>query len=257
MNNLYEKLLEDPLLVPAKLRSGYRDFVIQEQITSRSSPIRAFWKDELANFTRLDLFAGEEDFDACMHNFGSDYLNKIQEAAAGLNTTVKVLSLSAYLYLLNVLASEEDILTGIVTNGRPELADGDKMLGCFLNSVPLKMTINRQEACADLIGRVDRKLVELKDKEKMTLAEIGSIHAEKLEGGNPFFDVLFNYVDFHIYKSMVHGQDEEGGAGGGQQAALLFGWERTNTFLDFSISVTGGNYTAQLNSSRRLQSGIS
>ena len=257
LNNLYLKLGEEPLYRPAKLRSGYKDFVIQQSIDQRNGAYKSFWRNELAGFTRLDLFREDEAFGKYSCDLDGDFLKKIEKAAIEWNSSVKVISLSAWLYMLKVLHYGDEVVTGLVTNTRPDCEDGDKMLGCFLNTIPLRIAIDENEKCADLISRVNNKLITLKEYERLSLPEIALINDEKQGLGNPFFDVLFNYVDFHVYKDLEKNFATNGEGGKDTEAHLSAGWERTNTWLDLSVNVTDGNYRLGIIATKKLKCGLS
>jgi len=247
LNNLYLTLGEDSSYKPEKLQATYKDFIVQHQIDQKDIQVRSFWERELSGHSRLDLFSTEDTLDRYSSTAEGHLLKKIEDTAAALNTTVRVISLCAYLYMLKALNYDSEILIGLVTNTRPDCEDGDKVLGCFLNSVPLKAQVEGGETCAGFISRITKKLVELKDYERMSLSEISRLHIGRKEAGNPFFDVLFNFVDFHIYRSIKNGSDK---------ANLFSGWERTNTYLDCTISLAEGQYNMSFTLTKKLVSGF-
>ncbi|WP_133054669.1 condensation domain-containing protein, partial [Niastella populi] len=151
--------------------------------------------------------------------------------ARTLNTTVKVISLSAYLYLLKILNNTSEIVTGLVTNTRPNTEDGDKVLGCFLNTIPLKFEVDGNLQCADFIMDVHKKLIELKNHETLSLLEISSITKEPKgsTASNPFFDILFNYIDFHVFQDLVEGESKSDNIGTTGSRVNISEYERTNT----------------------------
>src|SRR5690606_23810886 len=113
------------------------DFIVQHELDKLDEDTRSFWKQHLQNADRLEIFTNEQDLQLLHHRLDSSLLEKLEQAATNLGTTVKVISLSAYLCLLKVLNYDPGILTGLVTNMRPNSEDSDKMLGCFLNTIPL------------------------------------------------------------------------------------------------------------------------
>ncbi|WP_133054628.1 condensation domain-containing protein, partial [Niastella populi] len=236
LNNLYLQLGEDINYRPSVLKSSYKDAVVQHEMNITDDSKKNYWKSELAEFERLDLLTDQEELAVYSYIIDNAYLERIEHVARTLNTTVKVVSLSAYLYLLKILTNTSEIVTGLVTNTRPNTEDGDKILGCFLNSIPLKFEVDGNLRCADFIMNVHKKLIELKSNETLSLLEISSITKEskKSYGSNPFFDVLFNYVDFHIFQDVQEGESKESESEEGSTASTTSGiniseYERTNT----------------------------
>ncbi|WP_161964298.1 non-ribosomal peptide synthetase [Chitinophaga flava] len=254
--DLYLKLGNDPSYEPVKLKSSYKDFIIQHELDKKDELIKQFWREELSDYTRLDIFASGEESKHYTQSLDRDQLKRLEKTAADLNTTVRIVSLSAYLYMLKVFTHDDEIVTGLVTNTRPDCEDSDRILGCFLNTVPLKMGIDVDEPCADFIVRVHNKLIELKNYERLSTFEISQIHKQESYSGNPFFDMIFNYVDYHIGKSTT--KDEQFS----QKEAILPSFNidsigRTNTYFDFSVNVTDGNFFIEISLSRQLKSGFS
>ncbi|RBL90508.1 non-ribosomal peptide synthetase [Chitinophaga flava] len=250
--NLYTRLEEDAAFRPAKLKSGYRDYIIRQEIDKQDDLIKKFWKNELAGYTRLDLFTREEVLDQYRRTMDRQQLIQLEKTAAMLNTTVKVVSLSAYLYLLKTLNYHDDIVAGLVTNARPDREDGDRILGCFLNTIPLRFAIDGYETCIDLIAGVHNKLVSLKEYERLSMFEISRLHMEEANRGNPFFDTIFNYVDFHAYSAIAKNDTPA------DTLPLLniSSHGRRNTWFDISIDATGGGYDVNITLVRKLRSGI-
>jgi amino acid adenylation domain-containing protein len=248
LNNLYLQLAGDAGYQPALLRAGYKDFVIQQEIDRRDEAVKKFWRNELSEFTRLDLFTEEETLVEHSVAYDSNYVKKLRKAAVELNTTVKGLSFSAFLYLMKVLNYDKEVLVGLVTNTRPQTEDGDKILGCFLNTIPVRMVIDEKQQYRDFVNKVTNKLVELKKYEKLSTPDIATVTGQRSKTGNPFFDVYFDYVDFHIYKTAKNESDDN--------ATSLFSKERTNTYFDFDITSNDDAYVVRLRLARKLKSGL-
>jgi amino acid adenylation domain-containing protein len=114
--------------------------------------------------------------------------------------------------------------------------------------------VDNSETCAALISRVHHKLVEMKNYEGLSVLEIASIHNKQLSFGNPFFDMIFNYLDYHTFQSM---EADPAAAESTAPAVNITNYGRTNTHFDFSINVTGGNYVMGLRLTKKLRCGFS
>ncbi|WP_298742036.1 condensation domain-containing protein, partial [uncultured Chitinophaga sp.] len=256
LNNLYLKLAADSKYIPEPLKISYKDFIIQHELDKQDQGTRDFWQQELQNAERMEIFANEQDLQLLHHQLDKILLNKLEQCAAHLGASVKAISLSAYLYLLKILNYDPYILTGLVTNMRPNSEDSDKLLGCFLNTIPFNIHVDERQTGAELIAAVHQQLVTLKDRERLSMFEIARIHNKQQEAGNPFFDVLFDFVDFHVFDSV---KEEAIVAQQRQSLSSLEvtgGIDLTNTFLDFMINRTGGNYVLTLRLTRKLKAGL-
>ncbi|HTI07449.1 MAG TPA: amino acid adenylation domain-containing protein, partial [Puia sp.] len=255
LNNLYLKLEETPSYKPETLQSDYKDFIIQHEIDKKDDAVKGFWKEDLQHNERLDLFTDENELKKYSQSLDDDGVKKIHQAALELNTTVKALSLSAYLYMLKVLNYDNEVLAGVVTNTRPVCPDSEKVLGCFLNTIPFRLLIDPEKTCYDLVVQVYARLAALKDYERLSLLEIAQIHGVQSDPGNPFFDTFFNYVDFHAYDSAKEDtkKDRVEAPSSGIEVSSN---SRTNILLDFTVDLTGGGYRVGFTLSKKLRSGL-
>ncbi|WP_298731550.1 condensation domain-containing protein, partial [uncultured Chitinophaga sp.] len=254
LNNLYLKLAADSKHIPEPLKISYKDFIVLHELDKRDEDTSRFWKQQLAGFNRLDIFTREHDLQLLHYHLDKKLLSQLEQLAVSLGTTVKVISLSAYLCLLKILSSEPEILTGLVTNMRPNSEDSDKILGCFLNTIPFNIHVDDQKTGAELAAAVHQQLISLKDRERLSMFEIARIHNEQQQGGNPFFDVLFDYVDFHVYGTI---EEDAQAIENLQTFNTAGGIDLTNTFLDFMINRTKGKYALTIRLTRKLKTGFS
>jgi len=109
----------------------------------------------------------------------------------------------------------------------------------------------------ELIDVVHKKLIGLKDKDRLSMLEISMLHNEQGRQGNPFFDVLFDYVDFHAYSAVQEAASSSVEQYEGLASLNIGGIDLTNTFLDFIINRTGGQYELSIRLTRQLASGFS
>ncbi|RBL90281.1 non-ribosomal peptide synthetase [Chitinophaga flava] len=251
LNNLYLQLATDPGFIPDQLNISYKDFIIQHETDKTDDNIKTFWKQDLADAVRLDIFTTEDKLQLLHHHFDGGLMRQLEKTAATLGTSEKAIALSAYLYLLKVLNFDQQVLTGLVTHMRPNLPGSDQLLGCFLNTIPFYLTVDELQTGAELATRVYEKMILLKDNERLSMFEIARLH-NKEQAGNPFFDVLFDFVDFHVFDNI----EESGQPSGLPALDVTGGVDLTNTFLDFMINRTGGNYVLSLRLTRELKAGL-
>jgi len=261
LSNLYQLLEENPDFVPEMLVSSYRDHVVEQEVDRKNEQVLNFWKEELMDCSRLDMFTNQMIDEGGSVRISADELKHVEAVASQLGTTVKVVSFSAYLLTLDALNFEEEILTGLVTNVRPATEDGDQILGCFLNTIPVRFKPDRNLTFRDFVKTADKKIHQLRAYERLGLREIAEIHGANHTTGNAFFDMYFNFVDFHVYDKMAERQETEI-----YQEEILLDYDRNesskvlakgNTFMDFHVSLTGGVYSANVHLTRTLKSGLS
>jgi amino acid adenylation domain-containing protein len=248
LNNTYLKLKTDPQYLPGKLNCSYRDFVIHQLFEKKNEEVIDFWKKELDDYKRPVFFETRwsDSRDLIKHHFrflGKPLLDKLKTTARKNNTSVKHLCAAAFIYLINLLSYHNDVIIGLITNNRPLCEDGDKIIGCFLNMVPLRIKIPAGLTWAEYFKSVDKKMLTLKKYDRLSFYEIVKIIGEKVEDRNPLFDVSFNFIDFHVYR-----QAEEAVLPGDRQKNShgdlnIEGYENLNDLLHFDISTTSDIFT--------------
>ncbi len=246
LHNTYLRLKSNPHLVLPKLKSSYRDVIVEEIIEKSREEIHRFWLLELQDYKRLEFprvvenpgpFTGMRTH---VHHLGNELLAILKKTAHDYGTSLKDLCLGAYIYVLAMLCNESDITAGCVTHNRPQKQDGDKVLGCFLNTVPVRITIPPGVDWAGYFNMIAAKMLEIKKHERVSLFEIARVIGEKSQEQNPIFDTLFNFVDFHVYFDADAGPTGINNIETG--AFSTEGNQDTNTLFDFEISITFGEF---------------
>src|ERR1051326_258108 len=110
-----------------------------------------------------------------------------------MHSSPKSLFFAAYIYALHLLTKVDDIVVGLVSFNRPARVDGDKLLGCFLNTVPLRVKIPVNPTWREFIALIDQRILEIKRYEVLSLFEISRAIGGGTPGTNPLFDTLFNF----------------------------------------------------------------
>jgi amino acid adenylation domain-containing protein len=222
--------------------TSYADFVALEQATLRSPDARQFWREQLADleYSRLPRWPG-------VTGTSTDHQTRVfrvqlsPEVWAGLQQLTRVTGvplksvlLAAHFKVQSVLTATRDVVTGLVTNGRPEELEGEQVLGVFLNSAPLRLILSGG-SWTDLVRATFQAERELMPYRRYPLNEI-----TQALGGQPLFDVLFNFTHFHVFQSL---------AGVGEGGVLGFkAFERTNFTLavNFALAFDGSQLDLRL-----------
>jgi amino acid adenylation domain-containing protein len=246
LNNTYLKLQTDDAFAPERLKTSYKDYVLAEMAEKKRGTSSDFWRSELENYKRVDFSGlGKRDVTRSVlksygYEFDRSFFDPLKTFAQTHQTSVKNLCFAAYLFMLGMLSYDNNVVTGLISNNRPLGEDGDKVIGCFLNTVPVRIQIPRQLTWSDYIQLIDSKLVELKRYERVSFYEILRIIGEKTYDKNPLFDTMFNYVDFHVYKQAkdITGKLKQDTGDASDTGISIRGYENTNTLFDFSVSTT-------------------
>lgn len=217
------------------LEHSYKDFVIEQIAVKSRREIAEYWERELLDHKRLKLgfradTAPSGRMGQIQYELDKALRIKVKELSDRCKTSVKNIYLIAYSYMLNMLSYENDIVVGLVEHNRPICKDSDKILGCFLNTVPLRMKFEKGMTWMELIDWIISKTTELKLYGKLSLYEILKIIGKGDAYENPIFDTLFNYVDFHILNDIDADIEEDT-----MSAVDELTYAKTNTLLDFTL----------------------
>lgn len=202
----YFALLNGQAVVPASSPTvTFRDFMLLERQTLAAEEPRAFWQERLRGLqpARLPRLPARYR-DGGTQRIRQRYLlvpEQVSEAlhatARALKVPLKSLLLAAHLKVLSVLSGTDDVVSGLVTNGRPEVLDGEQVRGLFLNTVPFRLRIP-EGSWADLVRATFEAEWELLPHRRYPLLAL-----KNEMGGQPLFEAQFNYVHFHVLEGLL------------------------------------------------------
>ncbi len=251
LNNIYLSILDNEEPATEKLTLTYKDYVFEQSCIKKSDKYNVFWKENLSEYKKLDIFT-EENFSK-RHDFTIDgeLYDSVIQFSQTHSLSLKTIAFAAYLATLKTLTYDGDVTVGMVTNGRPIQEDADKILGCFLNTVPFRIK-ETNETALSFVQKINELLNIQKQFERISLNELQTRFSINKKGENPFFDTHFNYIDFHIYNDLNGKNDEK--VNEFRFADLNF--EATNTFLDLNIRPSANAIKVSWNQQRALKYGL-
>jgi amino acid adenylation domain-containing protein len=192
---LYLDELGEPAVLTPPPRARYRSFVAMERAAAQDPEHLAFWRDRLAGhvFTRVPAGpdTGVPDMAVLARDLPEDVSHALAGAAARAQVPLRVVLLAVHLRVLGLLGGEDDVLSGVVYNGRIPEPDGDRVVGLFLNTLPFRMVLG-DGSWSELVARVMAADVEIQSHQRIPLSRVQSE-----VGGRMLFDVFFNFTHFH------------------------------------------------------------
>ncbi|MFT7837043.1 amino acid adenylation domain-containing protein [Saccharothrix sp. BKS2] len=201
---LYVRALGHDREVPPPPKARFRTFVALERAALADDAQRAFWTDLLHDVTAGALPLGgpataEPDMAMTEFTVPAEVGAGLLALANRLRVSVRVVLLAAHLRVVSLLSGRDDVVTGVVYNGRGEETDGDRVLGLFLNTVPFRLELP-DGTWADLVRHVSDADVAIQPHRRFPLAELQRAH-----GGEPLFETFFNYTHFHVSRDQPSG----------------------------------------------------
>ncbi len=183
----------------------FRDYVAWEQKTLQSQEQQKYWREKLADFTVTKL---SPQTSPQKHNsleqvkvqeveISEDLSIKLRQLARKVGVPLKSVLLAAHLKVISFLSNQADIITGVATHGRPAEEDSERILGVFLNTMPWRMQLNGG-TWIELIAQTFAQERESLSFQQYPLAQL----QQDLGLGQPLFETIFNYVNFHVYQRL-------------------------------------------------------
>ncbi len=198
----YAGWLEGKPTAIASPKSTYRDFVALEQEAINSDSTRYFWNQKLKEapvqmlprWPKAMRAGGREQTRGPEIIFPKDVFEGLQRLAHALGVPLRTVLLAAHCRVMSALTGQADVLTGLVSNGRPQSVDGEKIIGLFLNTIPLRVGVGGGQLERTHRGKTFAAEKELLPNRRCPLSEI-----QQLAGGHALFETAFDFVQFHVY----------------------------------------------------------
>jgi microcystin synthetase protein McyA len=149
----------------------------------------------------------------------------LKALADATGVSLKDVLLAAHVRVLGAATGQAEIVTGLMSNGRLETDEGERVAGMFLNVLPFHAPLSNA-SWPDFVGRVAERARELLPYRRFALP-----HARR-RVADVAFDTLFNYTHFHVYRGLAQS--------GGLQLLGAAGFEHMAFALVANFTVEAG-----------------
>ncbi|NOQ24124.1 MAG: amino acid adenylation domain-containing protein [Bacteroidales bacterium] len=255
LNNIYFNLKNDINYIVKPLKSSYKDYVVDQLKRKGDSESEEFWKRYLTDYKKFTFKVAGGITDTTEESYSrmidSSLTEKIIKISKKNNLDKKNIFLGAFVYALNLFSYQNDITIGLATNNRPLKEDAEKILGCFLNTVPFRATIQKKQTWIEYLKYINKQMIEILKFKELSISDISTLVEGAGKNKNSIFDVLYNYVDFHVYNEIKYDNEvsinkksinEEGRS----RDLDIKNGARNNSLLTFNLNGTGENYSCSL-----------
>ncbi|WP_205410234.1 non-ribosomal peptide synthetase [Aquimarina longa] len=228
---------------PSIIACSQKDFIIRELVTKQDVAAITFWKEELSGYKYLDIFSeATEISEYYTKQYDLAFLTDLQKQCKEYNITLKTIFFGAYIYALQMFTHEEELTVGLVSNNRPQIKDGDNVLGCFLNTLPVRYTFQSEESWVLYFKSVEKKMRDIHLNGHLTFFEIKRLIG--INKDDSFFDALFNYIDFHVYNDIIPENSSTDDSLSNndddfEKDLNTSSFERTSSSLNLTVDLTG------------------
>ncbi|TCP59320.1 amino acid adenylation domain-containing protein [Tumebacillus sp. BK434] len=183
----------------------FRDYCALESAAVSSDEQKNFWLRQLDEFTftkvprlprTVSSAAAGQQLSVNLP-FDPAQAQVLKQLAHSAGVPLKSVLLAAHLRVLSFISGHQDVTTGVVANGRPEQEGGERALGLFLNTLPLRQKL-RGGTWLDLIRDTFHAEQDLLPHRRYPMMQIQQDH-----GGHTLFETAFNFTHFHVYSAFA------------------------------------------------------
>lgn len=185
--------------LPPVPEHAHRDFVALEQADVTAAEAAPFWLERAAGPALLLGNGGCRRADPTakrLVRIPESRWVRLRQAADECRVPTKSLLLAAHGWALGQMTGRTSVVSGVVVNGRPEIEGADRLVGLFLNTLPVRLPT--------LSGTWAEMAAAARDAEGdgMLYRRYPLAHIEQALG-RPAFDVSFNFTHFRVFDELT------------------------------------------------------
>ncbi len=161
----------------------YRDYInwLQKQDMEKA---RVYWQKRLGDFSQptplvrtltapASAEAQKRQYKMQKLEIDQTVFDKLQNLARQHQLTMNTIVQSAWAYLLHRYSGESDVLFGATVSGRPpELPGVENIVGLFINTLPMLISLNPHSKVSDFLKEVQAQAVAMREYEYTPLVDI-------------------------------------------------------------------------------------
>jgi amino acid adenylation domain-containing protein len=119
-------------------------------------------------------------------------LSELTRIAMDGGTTLFAALLAAFHVFLYKYAGENDMVIGVPVSGRT-LGQLDKLIGCFVNTLPIQISSNSSDSFTELLSLVNYELLNAFEHQEVTVSQIVEQLSNPTQSRySPLYQVIFN-----------------------------------------------------------------
>src|ERR1043165_8915983 len=183
----------------------YRDYIswLSRQDLDQA---RRYWQEQLRGVhgpTRLGVEReavgepGVDDYQNEQMVLGAELSEQLQQLGREQQLTLNTIVQGAWAVLLSRYSGERQVVFGVTVSGRPaELRGVERMVGLFINSLPLVVQVQEQQRVSEWLRELQQQVVELRQYEYTPLVELQKW--SELPAGTPLFENLMVFENYPV-----------------------------------------------------------
>jgi len=193
----------------------YRDYIVWVGRQDLAKA-REYWQPLLKNFTTSVPLPGQRPFQSVDTNGRStdQQLTLSKDATSHLHTfarqyqiTLSVVVQAAWAFLLKHYTHERDLVFGVTVSGRPpELAGVDRMVGVFINTLPVRLSLTPTAKLISVLKELQARQLQLDEYSYTPLVKIQEW--SEIPAGLPLFETVVVFENYPVDASLKEPRGE-------------------------------------------------
>jgi amino acid adenylation domain-containing protein/non-ribosomal peptide synthase protein (TIGR01720 family) len=184
----------------------FRDYIewLSRQDLSKAE---AFWRENLAglkavtplvvNRARASTSDGVSEFGERTLRLSKETTNRLGQLARQHQLTLSTLLQGAWALLLSRYSAQERVVFGATVSGRPPALPGvDSMVGLFINTLPVRVSVDEDARLIEWLKLLQAEQVELREYESSPLVLVQSW--SEAPRGEPLFESLLVFENYPL-----------------------------------------------------------
>ncbi|NOU49089.1 amino acid adenylation domain-containing protein [Pseudoalteromonas sp. JBTF-M23] len=197
----------------------YRDYVYWESQFRQTDDYQkqlAYWQNQLSSLELFELptcharsASKNYDGDTIYFTVANDLLSRFEQRCQHIEITPFVGFLSVFYGLLYRYSHKQDITLGVPVLNRTQ-TEFEDMIGCFINTLPMRVRLEQSVTFAQLAAMVKDMAKHALANQNVALEDIiSTLNLPKSSAHSALFQVLFNYNGVDTDKLSAHGLSAE------------------------------------------------
>ncbi|WP_342213968.1 amino acid adenylation domain-containing protein [Nocardia abscessus] len=194
--DLFRRYVGDDVRSPTAL---FRDHVGRERRALADRTHQDFWSGYLDGCVPAALAGGvdSDEHHVLVVELSEELAGRLRALARAASVPLKSVLLAAHIWVVATAAGSSEAVTGVVTNGRPEIIDGDRVVGQFLNTLPMRCSARHKMSWHEYV-----RTTFATEQKIWRYRRYPAIQAFRQGNGRALFDTAFNFTHFHIYDAI-------------------------------------------------------
>src|SRR3990167_11340786 len=196
-----QRLSGRPIDLPSKL--PYREYIAWLE-SREEHQAEDFWRNYLKGIetsSQLQLPGGKKGKEGDVKRYEMsltvEETKGLEEQAKRWGLTLNTVVQGVWSIVLSQYLQQEEVIFGVTVSGRVGgIEDIEQQIGLFINTVPIRVNVNREEKMVSFLQAIQKQMVSLQEYSHLPLAEIQRL--SDASQGRSLFNTLYVFENYPV-----------------------------------------------------------